>query len=66
MLGLLAILTSASLLFAFGISSFMLILVAMIMLIAFIITGTITFIFKFGIWIILIYIAYLLFQSKKE
>lgn len=66
MIGLLAILTSVSLLFAFGISHFMLMVVAIIMLIAFVLTGAITFIFKFGLWIILIYIAYLLFKSTKE
>jgi len=67
MFELLALLMSAFVLFMFGVSIVSLMVIAAIMIVSFILISTLSFIFKFGFWIILAYIVYYyLFQHNKE
>ena len=67
MFELLALLMSAFVLFMFGVSVLSLMVIAAIMMLSFILVSTLSFIFKFGFWILLAYlIYYYFFQYNKE
>jgi len=67
MFELFALLMSAFVLFMFGISVLSLVVIAVIMIACFILVGALSFIFKFGIWILLGYlIYYYFFKHDKE
>jgi len=61
MFELLALLMSAFVLFMFGVSVLSLIVIAAIMLLSFILISTLSFLFKFGFWILLAYLIYYYF-----
>ena len=65
MLELAALLLSAFILFMFGVSVFSLTVIAVIMVSSFILLSTLSFIFKFGFWILLaVAIYYFVFKKK--
>ncbi|MDN2664361.1 hypothetical protein [Psychromonas sp. 14N.309.X.WAT.B.A12] len=67
MFELFALLMSAFVLFMFGISVLSLAVIAVIMIACFILVGALSFLFKFGIWILLGYlIYYYFFKHDKE
>lgn len=67
MFELLALLMSAFVLFMFGISILSIGVIAFIMIACFILIGALSFLFKFGVWILIAYlIYYYFFQSKKD
>ncbi|MEL0660199.1 hypothetical protein V6255_13760 [Psychromonas arctica] len=67
MFELLALLMSAFVLFMFGISILSLGVIAFIMIACFIFIGALSFILKFGIWILAAYlIYYYFFQHNKD
>lgn len=61
MFELFALLMSAFILFMFGVSVLSLMVIAIIMILSFILVSTLSFIFKFGIWILLAYLIYYFF-----
>lgn len=64
---LIALLVSAFVLFMFGVSVMSLMVIAAIMLLSFILISTLSFIFKFGFWILLAYlIYYYFFRYNKD
>jgi len=67
MFELLALLMSAFVLFMFGVSILSLMVIAAIMIVSFIIIGALSFLLKFGIWILLAYLGYYyFFQYNKD
>jgi len=66
MLELSALLLCALVLFMFGISVISLTVIAFIMILSFIVMTTLTFIFKFGFWILLAIILYYFLTDKKR
>ena len=67
MFELLALLMSAFVLFMFGISILSLGVIALIMIVFFILLGALSFVLKFGIWILLAYVIYYyFFQYNKD
>ncbi|MEG3756052.1 hypothetical protein [Psychromonas arctica] len=67
MFELFALLMSAFVLFMFGISVLSLVVIAVIMIACFILVGALSFLFKFGVWILLGYlIYYYFFKHDKE
>lgn len=66
MLELSALLLSAFILFMFGISVISLSVIAVIMVLSFILINTLSFIFKFGLWLLLAVGIYYFFKSKKD
>ncbi|TEW49015.1 hypothetical protein [Psychromonas algicola] len=67
MFELFALLMSAFVLFMFGVSVMSLMVIAAIMILSFILISTLSFIFKFGFWILLAYlIYYYFFQYNKD
>jgi len=67
MFELFALLMSAFVLFMFGVSVVSLMVIAAIMILSFILISTLSFIFKFGFWILLAYlIYYYFFQYNKD
>lgn len=66
MLELAALLLSAFVLFMFGISALSITVIAVIMILSFILLSTLSFIFKFGFWILFaVVIYYLVFKKNK-
>ncbi len=63
-----ALLLSAFILFMFGVSALSMGLIAAILLLSFVLLTTISFIFKFGFWILLAVIIYYYFfvQNKDQ
>tara|TARA_R110001583_G_scaffold59777_3_gene177653 strand:- start:2202 stop:2387 length:186 start_codon:yes stop_codon:yes gene_type:complete len=58
---------SAFVLFMFGVSFLSIMVIAAIIIFSFIIIGALSFLFKFGIWILLAYlIYYYFFQYNKD
>ena len=66
MFELAALLLSAFILFMFGISLISLTVIAFILIISFILLSTISFIFKFGVWILLAVGIYCYFFKKNN
>lgn len=66
MLELGALLLSAFILFMFGISVISITVIAAIMILSFILINTISFVFKFGLWILVALGIYYFFKSKKD
>ncbi|MEH6451898.1 MAG: hypothetical protein V7782_02545 [Psychromonas sp.] len=66
MLELSALLLSAFVLFMFGISVISLSVIAVIMILSFILINTLSFIFKFGLWLLLALGVYYFFKNKKD
>jgi len=66
MFELLALLMSAFVLFMFGVSILSLMVIAGIMIVSFIVLGALSFLFKFGIWILLAYLIYYYFFQYKD
>jgi hypothetical protein len=67
MFELLALLMSAFVLFMFGVSILSLGVIALIMIVCFILLGALSFVLKFGIWILLAYVIYYyFFQYNKD
>ena len=60
-----ALLLSAFVLFMFGISAISITVIAVIMLLSFILLNTLSFIFKFGFWILLAVVIYYFVFKKK-
>ena len=66
MLELAALLLCAFVLFIFGISAMSITVIAVIMILSFILLNTLSFIFKFGFWILLaVVIYYFLFKKNR-
>ena len=65
MLELAALLLSAFILFMFGISAMSVTVIAVIMILSFILLNTLSFIFKFGFWILLAVVLYYFLFKKK-
>jgi len=57
---------SAFVLFMFGVSILSLMVIAGIMIVSFIVLGALSFLFKFGIWILLAYLIYYYFFQYKD
>ncbi len=66
MLELAALLLCALLLFLFGISAMSIIAITLIMLISFILLSTLSFVFKFGFWILLAVVLYYFVVQKNK
>lgn len=66
MFELLALLMSAFVLFMFGISALSLMVIAVIMVSSFILLSTVSFLFKFGFWILLAYLVYYYFFKYNK
>lgn len=66
MFELFALLMSAFILFMFGVSLLSLIVIAIIMLLSFVLVSTLSFLFKFGIWILLAYLIYYYFFKYNK
>ncbi len=65
MLELAALLVCAFILFIFGVSTISIMMITVIMLISFILLSTLSFIFKFGFWILLAVVIYYFVVQKK-
>jgi len=61
-----ALLLSAFVLFMFGVSVISLSVIAVIMVLSFILISTLSFVFKFGVWILLAFAIYYFFKNKKD
>lgn len=67
MFELAALLLSAFVLFMFGVSVVSLTVIALILILSFMLLSTLSFIFKFGFWIVIAAgLYYLLFSKDKE
>jgi len=66
MFELFALLMSAFVLFMFGVSVVSLMAIAAIMILSFILISTLSFIFKFGFWILLAYLIYYYFFKYNK
>ena len=66
MFELLALLMSAFVLFMFGVSILSLMVIAGIIIASFIVLGALSFLLKFGIWILLAYLIYYYFFQYKN
>ena len=66
MLELGALLLSAFILFMFGVSAISLVVIALIMIISFLLISTLSFLFKFGFWILVAFIVYYFFNNKRD
>ncbi len=65
MFELAALLLSAFVLFMFGISAMSITVIAVIMILSFILLNTLSFIFKFGFWILLAVVLYYFLFKKR-
>jgi len=61
-----ALLLSAFILFMFGVSTISLVVIAVIMIVSFILISTLSFLFKFGFWILVAFIVYYYFFNNNR
>lgn len=61
-----ALLLSAFILFMFGVSTISIAVIALIMIVSFILLSTLSFLFKFGFWILAAGIVYYYLFNKKR
>ena len=66
MIGLGALVLSGFILYIFGVSIVSISVIAVVMLICFLLLSTLSFLFKFGFWILIAYVIYHFFFKKEK
>jgi len=66
MIGIGALVLSGFILFMFGVSTTSISVIAAVILVCFLLLNTISFLFKFGFWILIVYLVYHFFFKKEK
>jgi len=66
MIGIGALVLSGFILFMFGVSIASISVIAVVMLVCFLLLSTLSFLFKFGFWILIAYLIYHFFFKKEK